>query len=120
MFRASHEHDELPWARRADGTLTSANEDVESRVSVEEKWGTRDHFDELDTLQVHPRYHGFRKECYLDRTATNKDAGERDGCWEGMRDNITREELEEANGKSNSGTAAGPLQVGIDAIQALS
>ena len=33
-----------------------------SRVSVEERWGTRAHFDELDTPQMDPRYHEFMKE----------------------------------------------------------
>ena len=66
IFRASREYEELimTWARREDGTLATAHEDVEgtvrsffekwfkSRVPVEERWGTRTHFDELDTSQM--------------------------------------------------------------------
>ena len=132
IFRASREYEELTWARREDGTLATAHEDVErtvrsffekwfqSRVSVEERWGTRDNFDNLDTSQMDPRYHEFMRECYLDPMAANKEAGDREGWWEGIRDSITKEELEEAIGRSKSGTAAGPSQVGIGAIKALS
>ena len=132
IFRAAREYDELTWARREDGTLASAQEEVEhtvrtffekwfqSRVSVEERWGTRGHFDRLDTSQMDARYQEFMKECYLDPMATNKMVGDRDGWWEGIRDAITMGELEEAISRSNSGTAAGPSQVGIDAIKALS
>ena len=132
IFRASREYEELTWARREDRTLATAHEDVErtvrsffekwfkSRVSVEERWGTRAHFEDLDTSQMDPRYHEFMKECYLDPMATNMEVGEREGWWEGIRDSITREELEDAIGRSKSGTAAGPSQVGIDVIKALS
>ena len=87
---------------------------------MEERWGTRGHFDRLDTSQMDARYQEFMKECYLDPMATNKMVGDRDGWWEGIRDAITMGELEEAISRSNSGTAAGPSQVGIDAIKALS
>ena len=102
IFRASREYEELVWARREDGTLATAHKDVErmarsffekwfkSRVSVEEMWGTRARFDELDTSQMDPRYHEFMKECYLDPMAANKEAGDREGWWEGIRDSITR------------------------------
>ena len=52
--------------------------------------------------------------------AANKEAGDREGWWEGIRDSIIKEELEEAIGRSKSGTAAGPSQVGIEAIKTLS
>ena len=52
--------------------------------------------------------------------ATNRETGDREGWWEGIRDIITREELEDAIGKSKSGMAAGPSQVGMEAIRALS
>ena len=86
---------------------------------MEERWGTRDNFDNLDTSQMDPRYNEFMRECYLDPMAANKEAGDREGWWEGIRDSITKEELEEAIGRSKSGTAAGPSQVGIGAIKAL-
>ena len=66
IFRASREYEELTWARREDGTLATAHEDVErtvrsffekwfkSRVSVEDRWGTRANFDKLDTSQMDP------------------------------------------------------------------
>ena len=132
IFRAAREYEELSWARREDGTLASAQEEVEhtvrsffekwfqSRVSVEEQWGTRDHFDRLDTTQMDAKYHEFMKECYLGPMATNKEVGEREGWWEGIKDRIAKGGLEGAISRSNSGTAAGPSQVGIGAIKALS
>ena len=83
IFRAAREYEELTWARREDGTLASAQEEVEhtvrtffekwfqSRVSVEERWGTRGHFDRLDTSQMDARYQEFMKECYLDPMEAN-------------------------------------------------
>ena len=39
IFRASREYEELTWARREDGTLATAHEDVERTVrSFFEKW----------------------------------------------------------------------------------
>ena len=94
-----------------------------SRVSVEERWGTWDHFNRPDTSQMDTKCQEFMKGCYLDPIATNREVGEKpgEGWWEGIKDGITREELEEAISRSNSGTAAGPSQdlVGIDAIKAL-
>ena len=53
-------------------------------------------------------------ECYLDPMATNREARNREGWWEGIMDSITTEELEDAIGKSKSGCHCGRPVAGGD------
>ena len=130
-FRKSREYQELKWVRDDKDNLVSKPEEVgevvrdffskwfKSRITVEERWGSWDKMLNLDTTSVGDEFKQFIDECYREPMHDMTKKAEESGMWEHILKAITLEELQEAIKKAKKETAAGPSQVSIDMIKAL-
>ena len=134
VFRAAKEYEELRWVKRDDedgGGVASSHKEVgtvvnkffekwfKSRVSIEERWGSWDKMMNMDTSEMGKEEVELVQRCYLPEYEENKERSEKEGWWEGMREEITLEELKAAIKRSKSDKASGPSQVGINLIKML-
>ena len=118
------EYQDIQWVRDAQGDLASEPEAVgrvvrqffqkwmESRVSVEERWGSWEKMQQLDTENMPKRFATMVDQLYKKHKRINSEKAHEEGWYEHLLDAITSAELDAAIEASPASSASGPSQVG--------
>jgi ribonuclease HI len=124
IYRIVSQYREIEWVRKTaptneQGEVATSEEEVsqtvalffekwmESRISIEERWETKEKMNNLNTEHMPHRFRDFVKECYETPRKEYLRKSKREGWYKDILNPITKEEIDKAIAKSSRDSAPG-------------